>query len=160
MSFLSFVIQICSRSLRMLSIFFFFFFLRTQSTSCGHGGFVFFFWACIRSSLCRCVVCEGLSCACVCVRVCWDAVFRFLHVVKNMFPRGNLHRSSWLLRERTRAGSHLVFTLGKKRWQPVRWKVNGRRRRFIKSRDGFGWGVSRSCNCNFTLMIHYRWKMN
>lgn len=36
----------------------------------------------------------------------------------------------------------------------MRWKVKGRRKRFIKSRDGLGegrWGggVSRSCTCNF-----------
>lgn len=66
-----------------------------------------------------------------------------------------LHQSSWLVRKRDSGRlSSGIYTGEKKRWQPVRWKVKGRRKRFIKSRDGLGegrWGggVSRSCTCNF-----------
>lgn len=59
--------------------------------------------------------------------------------------------------KRTLVGSHLVFTL-EKRWQPVRWEVKEVQK--VKGRVGRVGEVSRSCTCNFTLMIHYRWKMN
>lgn len=39
-------------------------------------------------------------------------------------------------------------------------EVGGQEVQKVKGRVGRVGEVSRSCTCNFTLMIHYRWKMN
>lgn len=124
---------------------FFVVFLRTQSTSCGQGGGLFF-RACIRSSLCRCVVCEGLSCACVCVRVWWDVFLDFYMLYRTCPPHGNF-TSVVVVGSKAGLGPALVWYLhwGKKKMAAREVEGQGEKKEVhkVKGRVGggsVGWG--------------------